>query len=72
MNPSFLTSAGTMLDPPPPGTHVKAIRMLMVMLPMPDSLNPSNRAFKMAAITFCSWKATYARNTQGVMTRMVE
>jgi hypothetical protein len=54
LNPSFLTSAGTILDHPAPGTHVEAIRMLMVMLPMPDSLNPSNRAFKMAAIMFRS------------------
>ncbi len=40
---------------PPPRTHAEAIPMLMVMLPMPDSSNASNRAFKKAAITFCSW-----------------
>jgi hypothetical protein len=44
-----------MLDPPPPGTHAKAIQMLMVMLLMPDLSDASNRTFEMVAIMFCSW-----------------
>ncbi len=40
---------------PPPETHAKAIQMLMVILPMPDSSNASDRAFEIAAIMFCSW-----------------
>jgi hypothetical protein len=51
----FLIQFTTMLDPPPTGTRTKAIWMLMVVLPMPDLLNASNRAFKMAAITFRGW-----------------
>jgi hypothetical protein len=39
---------------PPVGTHAEAIQMLIVMLPMPDSSNASDRAFEMAAIRFCS------------------
>ena len=44
-----------MLDPPPTGTHAQTIRMLMVMLPMLDLLNASDRAFTMVAITFRGW-----------------
>ncbi len=47
---SVLVQFTIMLDTPSTETHAKAIWMLMVMLPMPDLLNASNRAFKMAAI----------------------
>ena len=51
---SNLLSCG-LLDPPPTGTHTKAIRMLMVMLPMPDLSNASDRVFETVAITLRGW-----------------
>ena len=44
-----------MLDRPPTGTHVEAIWVLMVLLPMPDLSNVSGRAFEMVTITFRGW-----------------
>ena len=39
---SVLVQFTTMLDPPSTGTHANAIRMLMVMLTMPDLSNITN------------------------------
>jgi hypothetical protein len=41
-----------MSDQPTTESHAKAIRILTGMLPMLDSTNPNNRAFKQVSIIF--------------------
>jgi hypothetical protein len=41
-----------MLDPPTTGSHAEAVRVLTGMLPMLDSANPNNWAFKQVSIMF--------------------
>ena len=60
-----------MLDPPLIGTHAEVMWVPMVMLPMPDSSNSSDRALEMAAIMFHGWLANSAHKTQHIVTRMI-
>ncbi len=41
-----------MSDEPTTGSHVDAVRILTGMLPMLDSANPNDRAFKQVSIVF--------------------
>jgi hypothetical protein len=48
----------TMLDPPPTGTHAKAIWVIMFMLSMPELSNASDRVFEMGS-HYISWLVGY-------------